>query len=130
MLVNNRQNRPVTFSGSTGLIVLSPGWNEMSDKDAETLRVNSKPLKLEENGHLEFGPTAKAKEGGKEAGKTLSELTPVEAEETIKETNDIKLLEKWRKGEKRDDVRLLIANRIEEVKNYKPGESDQEGPEV
>lgn len=131
MLVNNRQTHPIGFAGANGLVTLVPGWNEMSDVDALAFRAAIKPLKYEAKNLIEFGEVSEPKQAGaKPVGKTLAQLTPEVAEATINETNDIALLEAWKKREKREDVRLAIANRIEEVKNYKPGEgdSDENGP--
>lgn len=127
MLVTNHQTRAVVFSGKSGLVHLLPGVNELHDEDAAILSANIAPLKLEEAGLIEFGDVKKSgKDGAVTVGKTLADLSPEEAETTIKAVNDIKLLEKWKRGEKRDDIRLHLVNRIEEIKNYKGPESEEE----
>lgn len=128
MIVHNKQTRAVVFSGKSGLVHLLPGVNEIHDEDAAILSANIAPLKLEEAGLIEFGDVkGTGKEGkGPAVGKSLSDYSPEEAEALLKDTNDIKLLERWKKSEKRDDVRLHIVNRIEAVKNYKGPESEEE----
>ncbi len=128
MFVNNKQTRGVSFSSPSGALVqLMPGISEISDEDAGALKSAIAPLKLEETGLIVFGETKTVGQGEtkRTIGKTLADLKPEEAEALILETNDVVLLNTWKKSEKRDEVRLAIVNRLEFIKNYKPGEDEQ-----
>lgn len=128
MFVHNKQKRPVTFSAPSGALTLVPGWTELSDVDAAALRLVADPIGMVKNGLLEFGATKKVKSGDKEVtvGKILKDLPEAEAEALIAGTNSLEQLEKFKVEDPRDAVHLAVVNRIEEVKNYKPGEDETE----
>lgn len=110
-------------------INLLPGFNEIKDSDWEKLKpslqykLDSKELEVISEKKVEVvkegkGDKATTKEIKKEKALKFSELTIDKIKEILPETNDVKLLEKWSDGEKRDDVRLMIRKRIEEVEDY------------
>ena len=118
MMLNNKQTRPVVATGLTGQIILQPGINEVPEAEYAFIRPSLEGAGLFKSKLLEEGPTKEAKEGTKviTVGKSLSECSKEQAEALILETFVVKLLETWKKNEKRDDVRLAIVNQIDEVK--------------
>lgn len=127
MFLNNKQTRPVVATGLTGQIILQPGINEVSEAEYAFIKPALEGAGLFKSKLLEEGPTKEAKEGTKviTVGKSLAECPKEQAEALILETYDVKLLETWKKNEKRDDVRLAIVNQIDEVKKG-PKNSDAE----
>lgn len=130
MMLNNKQTRPVVATGLSGQIILQPGINEIPEAEYNFIKPALEGAGLFKSKMLEEGPTKEAKEGTKvvTVGKSLSECSKEQAEELIAETFDMKLLETWKKAEKRDDVRLAIVNRIDEVK--KGPENTETGDEA
>lgn len=118
MMLNNKQTRPVVATGLTGQIILQPGINEVPEAEYAFIKPALEGAGLFKSRLLEEGPTKEAKEGTKviTVGKSLAECSKEQAEALILETFDVKLLETWKKNEKRDDVRLAIVNQIDEVK--------------
>lgn len=118
MMLNNKQTRPVVATGLTGQIILQPGINEVPEAEYAFIKPALEGAGLFKSKLLEEGPTKEAKEGTKviTVGKSLAECSKEQAEALILETFDVKLLETWKKNEKRDDVRLAIVNQIDEVK--------------
>lgn len=119
MILNNKQSRPVvTTSKTLGSLVLLPGVNELPDEVYAEVKPQLEGAGLFKGKLLEEGPTREVKDGSKLAavGKSLSECTAEQAQLLIAETFDVKLLDKWRKLEKRDEVRLAIANQLDEIK--------------
>lgn len=127
MFLNNKQTRPVVATGLTGQIILQPGINEVPEAEYAFIKPALESAGLFKSKLLEEGPTKEAKEGTKviTVGKSLAECSKEQAEALILETFDVKLLETWKKNEKRDDVRLAIVNQIDEVKKG-PKNSDAE----
>lgn len=127
MFLNNKQTRPVVATGLTGQIILQPGINEVPEAEYAFIKPALEGAGLFKSKLLEEGPTKEAKEGTKviTVGKSLAECSKEQAEALILETFDVKLLETWKKNEKRDDVRLAIVNQIDEVKKG-PKNSDAE----
>lgn len=130
MMLNNKQTRPVVATGLSGQIILQPGINEIPEAEYNFIKPALEGAGLFKSKMLEEGPTKETKEGTKvvTVGKSLSECSKEQAEELIAETFDMKLLETWKKAEKRDDVRLAIVNRIDEVK--KGPENTETGDEA
>lgn len=130
MFLNNKQTRPVVATGLTGQIILQPGINEVPEAEYAFIKPSLEGAGLFKSKLLEEGPTKEAKEGTKviTVGKSLAECSKEQAEALILETFDVKLLETWKKNEKRDDVRLAIVNQIDEVKKG-PKTSDDGGEE-
>lgn len=118
MFLNNKQTRPVVATGLAGQIILQPGINEVPEAEYAFIKPALEGAGLFKSKLLEEGPTKEAKEGTKVVtiGKSLAECSKEQAETLILETYDVKLLETWKKNEKRDDVRLAIVNQIDEVK--------------
>lgn len=119
-LINNKQEpaRAIGFTGSAGnLVMLLPGWNEISQEDLDTFKDNTRELKYVKNGIVEYGPIKKV--GDKNVGLSFLELDPEAAEAVIAHTASIEQLEKWRASCKNDELRLSLAKRIEYVKDYK-----------
>lgn len=118
MFLNNKQTRPVVATGLTGQIILQPGINEVPEAEYAFIKPALEGAGLFKSKLLEEGPTKEAKEGTKviTVGRSLAECSKEQAEALILETFDAKLLETWKKNEKRDDVRLAIVNQIDEVK--------------
>lgn len=130
MILNNKQTRPVVATGLSGQIILAPGVNDVPEAEYAVIKPALEGAGLFKSKLLEEGPTKEVKEGTKVAtvGKPLGECTKEQAEALIEETFDIKLLEAWKKTEKRDDVRLALANRIDVVK--KGPETTETGDEA
>ena len=128
MLVKLNDNRVVMVPATEGapMLRLIPGINEIPDAQwsavKKSLEVKLASKKIEEVGAI----TAKGK--GQNApdvtvGKTIKDLSFSEAESIIKQTLDVNLLETWKKGEERQDVRLAIHNQIDEMqKREKKGD--------
>lgn len=130
MILNNKQSRPVvTTSPTVGTLVLFPGVNEIPDDVYAGVKPQLEGAGLFLNKLLEEGPTKEVKDGSKLAavGKSLAECSPEQAQTLITETFDVKLLEKWRKLEKRDEIRLAIANQLDEIKKNPNASQESEG---
>lgn len=107
-------------------IILRPGYNEIPDDVWESIQDSLKE-KLA-NGSLEImakeveiDTKEKDKEGNKkkkivQKGLELKDIEPHKIDTMLKQTNDPELLEKWLKKEAREDVRISIRNRLEELK--------------
>ena len=98
------------------MIRIMPKVNEVDDRQWNLVRPHLLH-KIAAGLIVEVGATVK-KDGKTEAyvGKKLSEFSAQEAEALVAETLDVALLEKWKKIETRDAVRLAIVNQIEEMK--------------
>lgn len=128
MLVKLNENRVVMVPAVEGapMLRLIPGINEVPDAQWGSVK-KSLESKLSDKLIEEVGSTT-VKGKGQNAqdvtvGKTIKDLSFGEAESIIKQTLDVKLLETWKKGEERQDVRLAILNQIEEMqKREKKGD--------
>lgn len=110
------------------MIRIMPKVNEVDDRQWNLARPHLLH-KIAAGIIVEVGATAK-KDGKTEVyvGKKLGEFTAQEAEALVAETLDVALLEKWKKSENRDAVRLAIANQIEEMKKA-PEKAAKKGEE-
>ena len=110
------------------MIRIMPKVNEVDDRQWNLARPHLLH-KITAGIIVEVGATVK-KDGKAEVyvGKKLGEFTAQEAEALVAETLDVALLEKWKKGENRDAVRLAIANQIEEMKKA-PEKAAKKGEE-
>lgn len=128
MLVKLNDNRVVMVPATEGapMLRLIPGINEIPDAQWSAVK-KSLEAKLASKKIEEVGATT-AKGKGQNApdvtvGKTIKDLSFSEAESIIKQTLDVNLLETWKKGEERQDVRLAILNQIDEMqKREKKGD--------
>lgn len=107
-------------------IVLMPGYNEVDDSFYADLK---KILKRHlDAGNVEFVQVDKGDGSkGKATAKTISDLPAEEAAEIVKKTNNPETLKKFKKAEKRDEVRSVIKDRQEEVQDFinkKPNKKD------
>ena len=98
------------------MIRIIPKVNEVEDRQWNLARPHLLH-KIAAGLIVELGATVK-KDGKAEVyvGKKLAEFSAQEAEALVAETLDASLLEKWKKTELRDAVRLAIANQLEELK--------------
>ena len=117
MLVQYKNNNVLMTQIEEGAPILRilPGVNEVTDADWNKVR-STLSTKIDDGMLLEIGTVTK--KGDKEvvSPKKFHDFVAAEAVAIVGETYDVELLEKWRKLEKRDEVRLAIVNQIEEMK--------------
>lgn len=111
-----------------GQIVLQPGWNDVNDGDWEyAATIESIQRQLEEGDlkvqggeekEVEVNYGEAKKKVKKTAPKPFTELTPKAAKGLVKDTNSIETLEGWLDADSRDEVRLAIQKRLDEVKSH------------
>lgn len=110
----------VPVEDGTPMLRILPKINEIADEVWNRIRPHlshkldrqkgDKVAQIEELHVVAGKPGAKGV-----TGKTLKDLTPAEAEAIVKDTLDSELLKLWKTTEKRDDIRLAIANQVEEM---------------
>lgn len=112
-------------------VILLPGVNEVPDEVWKKIRpslishLNARNLiTIEENKIIEKegkpdknGKIEKIKEKTS-IPKKFTELDPEECLSLIAQTNNLPTLEKWKKEEKREDVRIALMERLNEVEDY------------
>lgn len=128
MLVKFEEKRVLMVPHEAGapLIRLLPGVNDVDDAAWAKARVNLKE-KLAARQVIEVGATVKKeKDGEVVVGKKFSDLGAEEAEGVVADTNDVELLAKWKSTEKRDSVRLAIANRVDALNKPKKGDKPED----
>jgi hypothetical protein len=111
---------------------LLPGYNDIKDEVAIDI-INSGIVKESiESNMLEFLSKesveeieVRGKDGAKKkekkktiSAKKLSAMHASNAEDIIKNTNNLKTLERWLKVETRDSVRMVIRNQIDYINEY------------
>lgn len=128
MLVHNKGK----FIRHIGDVRLIPGVNELNNSDTEDFTKGMElPLNkaLEKSGEIEILDQTKKGKANEVAG--LSELTANKAVESIADTFDLELLEKWLKEEQTNKNRTTIVkaieNQIDDIKN--PDEESVVNPE-
>lgn len=127
MIVHNKQARAISFDGLTGLLVLKPGINEILDADFNFAKGAFESAGLIKAGLIVVGPSKEEKKGSEvvTVGKSLKDITEISVvEEMVNATFDNALLDKWRKEEKREDVRILIINQIDLLKTPRKPEGE------
>lgn len=127
MIVNNKQARALVVDGATGLVILKPGINEMTDADFAIAKGGFESAGLIKSGKLEIGPSKEEKVGSTivSVGKSLKDITDLEkVQQIIDATLDADLLNTWRKAEKREEVRLFIMNQLDVIKTGKKPEGE------
>lgn len=118
MLVKFTENRALMVPIADGLPLLRifPGVNEVEDATWNKVRDTVK-TKLDAGKLVELHATSKKDQKGVETftGKTLKDLDHNAAESCVKDCLDRDLLDRWKKLETRDSVRLAISNQLEEL---------------
>ncbi len=123
-------------------VVLLPGNNEVSDEDWNAARPNAKDdidrgdlTEVEASEEKIEVPKIDPKTGKdleeKEekivfSGSSFRRIKPEKASKIIKNTFNIDTLNKWKKIETRDAIRLELSNRIEKVLNYREIEAEKQ----
>lgn len=117
---------PVTNDVGSSKVILLPGVNEMPDTAWKNME---KALEHHiKAGNLEVvAEKVIVKKDNKEIEKKkaipFDKLDPEKSISLIRECNNTKTLNKWKKTEKREEIRLEIANRLDEIKEaIKPTE--------
>lgn len=99
-------------------IKLLPGYNEIDNDTWQAIE----PSLVEhiKNGYLEKIEKEIEQSDGKIQKKAVSlkDVEPEKCYKILEETNNYNVLKKWLNNEKRDDVRLAIKQRIDEVDDY------------
>ncbi len=126
--INGAKARGMGFKKLSGKsqIVLQPGWNDVHDGDwAYALTMVQPSLQdgwIEAKGgeekEVEINYGKAKKKIKKITPKQFKELEPEEARGLVAETNGIKTLEGWLDTDPREDVRLAIQKRLDEVKSH------------
>ena len=118
MIVKSHCKHVVTAISSLGeVLTLKYGGNEVP---TELWNAVSKTLADKvKSGKIESMVEASGQGGKESRPREFSSLDAEAAEALVASTTDVATLEKWRKTEKRDAVRLALANRIETLKPSK-----------
>ena len=97
-----------------GTIILLPGCNEVAEKYI-------KYLKMVLESKIKLGKIVIIEENNKEGKSKILKFQDMPSErciQLINETNNVKTLKTWRRKEKRDEIRISIKDRIEEINDY------------
>ena len=124
MLIKYNEERTLMVPVGEGLPLLRilPQINEIPDEvwaQARPTLLNK--LEADKRGRkcieelFVAAPAAGAKAGAKVSSKAFKDLEASVAVGLVADTLDIKLLNDWKTVEKRDEVRLAIANRLDEL---------------
>jgi hypothetical protein len=122
-----------------GTVRLHPGVNQIDEDVLEEIKDNldrEKKSKVSKGKHagrmkIEIVTAQAVDEKGEAKGapkvvKTLSETSPEDAQALINECADMPTLKKWKQYEKREDVRLMIMNRIDDIEKEGADGSDED----
>lgn len=102
-----------SFDNST--VTLRPGTNELTDKEWEAIKPHIK--ELIGNEIVPFTVEAKASKGGKGAkAKSLSDVPLTTARKIIQSCTDPKTLQKWFNQELPEEISLVLAKRMRQLK--------------
>jgi len=119
VIIINNNNGMIFLDGAEGKSIgLGEGSNDVRSADYSEFIKSQDFNKFVKDGIIEIPDTKRVKDASgqsKEVPSSYKDLTPAKAKKIIEKTNNVEILDNWLNSESKEELRLAIIKRKEEL---------------